>query len=892
MKIIKRLSPLISFAVSLLIFGIIFALNNIYPFGKLTISWCDMNQQTIPLLCEFKDVLSGKSDFWLSLENAGGMNFFGVYFFNLSSPFTYLVIFFEKSAMPLAVNIMVVLKLATAAAAFAVWLKAYVKNANPIAIISISVLYAFSGWAMMYYQILSWLDTYYLFPLLMLGLNNLTEGKSPVIYILSLFGCMLFHFYLGWVIVIFVCLYAGLFVAIGKEKSHTFAKNFIISSVIAAFLSFLILIPAFLQYLASMRSGSIIESIVSTQFTPPIYTSYPTFFCLAMLLPFLFILKRKSKLEHLELLFILTFVPVIIEPISAAWQTYDYMSFPTRYGFVTIAVALTLAVRGLTALCEEESKREILNSKRQLVKIAFSLVAVGICVAFARYSKNYFEINESVITKYSQTLWGNEASFEKLVGYYIIPFVFGLSIYFAYKYNVLHKIAVYALIAILCVVEAGFSASVYMVAPANDYKGFERAFQLENVIEDDDFYRVKITGRSYFDVNLVGALGYNSLSHYTSLNRESYMLLIKELGYSSYWMETHSNGGTVFTDALVRHKYMVTSGSSSSAKYSTKNYYITQNDLLFPTAFIIENNGESNASNSKLERWQIQNELFKRLTGKEGIYQEIDYKSLKNAVDNSTDEMTVIAIDKNNASTIQYVIDIDEERAVYFDCFNLYTNSLKEATYETISSIRVRLSQNGVIRTVKSVGSYPTQKENGVAYLGTYSSCTLTVEVTLNKNVNARSFGVFTVETNALESAVNELIAGDFTVENDHLSGKITAENEAQALFTSFAYDEGYRAKVNGKKAQTFSVNGFLAIELEKGENVVEVDFLPRGLYLGVGCFALGVILLVAYALLYKKLQEFSKLNKVSVYLVLALGILVFFAIYVMPLGVKLFYMI
>jgi hypothetical protein len=68
-----------------------------------------------------------------------------------------------------------------------------------------------------------------------------------------------------------------------------------------------------LQYLNSMRSGSIIENIASTQFTPPIYTSYPTFFCLILFIPFLFKLKQRAGLEHLELLFILTFVPIDIK---------------------------------------------------------------------------------------------------------------------------------------------------------------------------------------------------------------------------------------------------------------------------------------------------------------------------------------------------------------------------------------------------------------------------------------------------------------------------------------------------------------------------------------------------------------------------------------------------
>ncbi|MBR4419402.1 MAG: YfhO family protein, partial [Clostridia bacterium] len=249
MKTLKKLSPFIAFLGSLLVFMVVFALNGIYPFGERSISWCDMNQQTIPLLCEFKDVLSGKSDFWLSLENAGGMNFYGVYFFNLSSPFTYLIVFFDKTEIPQAVNLMVVLKLSFAALTFAFWLKRFASGANPLIVVAVSIVYAFSGYGMMYYQILSWLDTVYLFPLLLIGLDNLTKEKSPLVYILVLFSCILCHFYLGYAIVLFVCLYGGAYMLICKEKRVAFAKNFVISSILAALLSAIVIIPVFLQYL-------------------------------------------------------------------------------------------------------------------------------------------------------------------------------------------------------------------------------------------------------------------------------------------------------------------------------------------------------------------------------------------------------------------------------------------------------------------------------------------------------------------------------------------------------------------------------------------------------------------------------------------------------------------
>ena len=61
-----------------IITGIIFLLickgNELYPFGNKTIAWCDMDQQGIPLLSQFKDGLEGKKGFTYNLANAGGMS--------------------------------------------------------------------------------------------------------------------------------------------------------------------------------------------------------------------------------------------------------------------------------------------------------------------------------------------------------------------------------------------------------------------------------------------------------------------------------------------------------------------------------------------------------------------------------------------------------------------------------------------------------------------------------------------------------------------------------------------------------------------------------------------------------------------------------------------------
>lgn len=55
-KFIWLLPPLIVCAAMTFLFKV----NGLYPFTGKTIAWCDMDQQVIPLLLDFKDILAGK----------------------------------------------------------------------------------------------------------------------------------------------------------------------------------------------------------------------------------------------------------------------------------------------------------------------------------------------------------------------------------------------------------------------------------------------------------------------------------------------------------------------------------------------------------------------------------------------------------------------------------------------------------------------------------------------------------------------------------------------------------------------------------------------------------------------------------------------------------------
>jgi uncharacterized membrane protein YfhO len=145
------LSPIAVAAAVLLVFMRF----ELYPFGTRTAAWCDMNQQVVPLLCQFKDILDGKSGMFFSFKNASGMNFWGVFFFFLASPLTFLVKFVEKSDMLLFVNILIVMKMALCAFTSSLYFilgerDGEYRNLGAVEITLLGFIYATSGYVMLW----------------------------------------------------------------------------------------------------------------------------------------------------------------------------------------------------------------------------------------------------------------------------------------------------------------------------------------------------------------------------------------------------------------------------------------------------------------------------------------------------------------------------------------------------------------------------------------------------------------------------------------------------------------------------------------------------------------------------------------------------------------------
>ncbi len=866
----------------------VYAAYGLFPFGSGTVSWCDMNQQVIPFLMDFKDILSGKADLFLNLQNAGGMSFWGVFLFFISSPFSFLVLLVGKAQIYSFINLLLLLKLMLCSVTACAFFKREFKNLTGLQLCAVSVMYAFCGYAMFYYQNIVWLDVMCLFPLLLIGLEKLMNEGRPLLYILIFTATLTVNFYLSYMVAVFLVLAVGLFFffCVPKEEWKSHALLFCLSTLTAGLMTCVVWLPLLLQYLSSARTGSLLSSLRSSKFLTRLDTTLPVLLCTgaaAAAVAMTFLLKRYRERSHARLtlcLFLLLLVPIFVEPVNKMWHTGSYQSFPVRYGYIPAFLGLILLAGCISAI---NRKTEPLRTNQHRGLSAFiaalSIGAVIFCAVLV------ICCDFSTVTVYTHTLSGNSDSFVHLLAFAAAASLAYLILLLLYYYGQIARKAFSILLCVAAVSEAAFYSNVYIGSAKNNAAYYEPILDLGGRINDSSLYRVKMDEK-YFDVNLIGGIGYPSLSHYTSLTSKDYLFAMKKLGYSSYWMEVNSNGGTKLTDALLGNKYTVKKTAALKAGetpvYSNGLYSIVQNENPLPVGIVMKAaNIGSLKSLPDVPRFQVQQYLFESaFSSSQQLFQQYEPTALENVAIRKTDHYELAIQNPNFEGTVVYRIPVAGTQTLYFDCFDQLTNKL----YEHISSA-FSITVNGKILNLR----YPTQPCNGIYRLGTFANQTVDVEIGVLRDVYAKSFGVASMKDDVLASAVSTVKKASLRQSGNSIIGTASADATGEYLFLPVSYGSGYSAQVNGKPVEISRVfDSFMAVPLKKGQNQVCISYLPPGLLPGAAISLLGLcgLFLLSFAVRRGSLQHLARLQAVSEFLLRVLFFAVLAAVYVFPLFV------
>ncbi len=869
----------------LIVMGIMFIVfyqYNLFPFGYKALDWGDMAQQNLPVLIDFKDILNGKTGPFFSMANAGGMDFLGMFLFLASSPFSLLAGFIEKANLVYYINIMIMLKLMTCSVTSGLFFKKFFKNLNHGQIIALSISYSICGYSMMFYQLHTWLDVMYMFPLLMIGFYKLVFEEKITPYVISLSLMILFQFYLGYMVALFLIFAFAVYLLFfsDPEKRKRSVVFFAIGTVLAIMITSPVLVPALVQYMNSARTVSLIDSLCSGFLTTDLGTTIPFILATSLLIvviPFLYRknLYRDKTAIPLIIMFTLLLVPIIINPINKMWHTGSYQAFPVRYGYMAVLVGLSLAALFMERmnLCN----RYVTETKK--IPLILFMVVILEYLVFSRWYVNTYD---EALQRYSTTLWGDNKFMIQILIFSVVTCAILFVLFMQYKKKRLSSGIFSLLLCSVIIIEAFFNCSVYIGFGARDTKGFNQAISLSNSIDDDDTYRVKVENK-YFDVNLVGAMGYNSLAHYTSLIDSDYIFAMKKLGYSSYWMEVNSNGSTAFTDALLGNKYTIIRYNNMTGYedvvHSNDVYNICKNEYNMSLGNVISKNQlEALKTIPPKDRISFQQTLYQTLTNrKTPLVHRYDISSSGGVLIQNNGGDTNYAIKSGNAGALTYQIFVSGRQNLYFDCFRNLTTNLSEPINDSFNII---VNGNNILR------KYPAKYANGMLDLGTFENETVNISISVLKSSYANSFGVFGIDLDELGEGIKTMNPADVKLDGDKITATATATQDNQSLMLTIPYSEGFKVSVNGKTVKAEKMlDAFMAIPLEKGENTVSLSYSPYGLNIGLIIFFVGIFALIATALLFKrfKYKPVKLLENTLYYGFLSIAGILFIVVYIFP---------
>lgn len=875
--------PLLASLCTFVLMGLVYFAYDVNPFGDNTVLRMDLYHQYGPLFAELYERIKNCDSLLYSWTSGGGGAFLGNFYNYLSSPFAVVMLIAGHKNMPDAIAVMILLKACTASFSFSHFLSHKFREESPITS-AFGVLYACSGYFIAYYWNVMWLDAFYLFPLVMLGIEKLIKERKSKLFIISLTLTFITNYYMAYMVCIFSVFYfiycylcnfsitetycgrlkkpekgifnflAGIYDKGRNFKLTDCGFRFAFGAVGAAALSAFALIPVyFCLKSCSATSGTFPEEF-KTYFSvfdflanhlayldPTIRSSgtdvLPNVYCgiLTVMLVPLFIFSEKVKnVEKVASVGILAlmFASCYTNYLNYIWHGLHFPNdLPYRFSYMYSFLLLMLAFRAIL-LIKEYSKKQITGVGVATTFFVIIVQEIG--------SKNFSETGVWICVAF--------------IGIYCLS----LGILKNDKYP-----RVAAAVLILCSV-----CAEYLVSNTNNY---EISQSKTNYVSDyDDFQKVKKAidknaGDSFYRMELTSLRArmdpcwyyYNGISAFSSMAYEKSANMQSDLGMFSNYINSYTyHRQTAVYNAFFSLDYIVDNSQTNTTLLNPKYYSeltseggftAYKNNYSLPVAFRV-NNKIKKWSHDDTNPFDVQSNLFYASTGLKDVFNDIEVtKVLKNNL-----SCNYAAYGNSGC----YPFELDSENA---DGSLDFTMTIKESgnAYiyfktggKNVESITVTLSEDTAI--TQNIGSYPHILDLGYMNKGDTVSVhapisdgttgyTYLYGVTLNDEVFKKGYDMLKKDAVNFEE-----------FDGTHIKGSLTA-SENGIIYTSINYDEGWTVYIDGKKAESRDIvkigDALIGVKVKKGTHTLEMNYTPQGLTAGcaVSFVALLVILFIWY---------------------------------------------
>ncbi len=790
-----------AFFVPVVIMIIIFAQRGIFPFGEESFLRTDMYHQYAPFFSEFRHKLAEGGSLLYSWDIGLGVNFAALYAYYLASPLNWLLILCPGKYVIEFMTAAIVLKIGLAGLSFTWYLRKR-SGVSDFGACFFGIFYALSGYMAAYSWNIMWLDCIVLFPLILLGLEQLVREKKGLLYCISLALSILSNYYISIMICIFMVIYFAVLMVLDWENfKDGWGKCiglFAGCSLLAGGLAAVVLLPE-ISALQSTASGemsfpqtvesyfSIVDMLARHIGNVQVEIGlehWPNIYCgTAVLMLFLLYLvcrnislREKAVYCSLLLFFLASFS---VNVLNFIWHGFHYPnSLPARQSFIYIALMLTVCFQAYRNL-DRFSDRSI-------------LAAFLGAVSFVLLSQKFREGDEAY---HFAVFYG---------AIFFLAVYAGLMVLYRRRgqgERGRKRAALAALLTLFTVcVEAAVNTTCTSVTTTSRtaYTADNEAVETlaASLKGSADFYRIEKTDQR--TKNDGAWMHFPSVSLFSSMAHADVTEFMKSLGCEGSTNAYSITGSTPFVDCLlsVRYAFYPREQSMDRLEYvqDYQGTYLYANRYALPLGFMIpdimKNEWHLNMANPA----DVQNSLC----------------SLFDAPDVLQEETGL-----GNGPSLIYTPEEAGEYYAFVSNKQVKSVSLKKGeekdTFDNIN--RGYLVEVGMVEAGETLAF---QNEEG------------------NEDLGIR---LYRYNEAGLEHVYRKLAESPLTLsvwEDDRLKGTVDA-GMGGTLFTSIPYDKGWTVTVDGQERQPQELFGaFLGIELEPGSHVIECSYLPEGLREGM----------------------------------------------------------
>ena len=873
----KKTVLTLSFLLPAMITAIYFIYRGFAPFGQSSVLTVDMAQQYVDFFAYFRHtLLSNPSGFFYSFGKALGGDMLGTWSYYLMSPLNFLILLFPISKLPSVIGIITILKYGLAGLTSCFLFIKLHKNSGLISV-AFATIYSLIGWMVANQLNTIWVDGVILLPIIFWGLLKIMNGKSPLLYTISLAAMLMINYYIGWMIAIFVTAYIVLMTITKSYNSNSYIKvvsKWLVSSVISGALASWILIPTYFALKSSKNNLAhsvvkwkfefnpldMLAKFVDGSFNFSQLASGTANLFVGSLVVILFVYSFASSKTNLRLkianalLSVFFILSLSFFPLDLLWHGLAApVWYPFRFSFIVSFFMIVVALQSLSQIGQTGLEKRPLS-------IALGIIALGLLYILIFLKKFTF-----------LSIW------KVLVTVAFVALSAGLLFLFVSKFEQRQKFLSIGLLVIV-VLEMGSNLALSLnqltYLKKDDYTEFSKILNQANGIvksKDKGFYRTEKT----FSRTRNDALNsnYNGGSAFSSTLETDTTKFYNNTGNpSGIYYAVYANG-TTFTDSLLGMKYMYSprDDARKSARRKVQEFLtpltsrpdidkydnigetpyvnIYKNADALPLGFMSRNQYMFPINNSG-STVDYQNQIATQLDSKIGrIAQPINYSNI--SYDNAEpipnlEGGLLKKINPTESASIILTIRMKKHHSYYM--------TLGPRMTDVLLSYKV----NG-----KMLTQYRTSQEETQLNIGSAGNKDRTVKLQISPNYGKapiQEVSLFSVDNNKVHKLANELKKNSMKI-IDHTSnrvkGTINSTINGGTMATTIPYSKGWSATVDGEKVGIKKwANMFVSIPVNAGHHKVVLTYEPVGFKLEV---VISIVTIFGLMLLYGLLKFRAK---------------------------------